>query len=796
MTRVASTLAVVLAVALLASARTLPTDATNDLTEVVVTLAGAPVALDPSGAARVAAEQRRFEEALASRVPEAVVRWRYRLVANGLAVLLPSARARELAGLPGVREVLEPTTYLPRLDDTPGRIGATALWGASLETAGQGVKIGIIDTGVDPHHPFFDPTGYTMPPGFPKGQTRFTSAKVIVARAFPPPGARSAGAGRAFDGQQSSHGTHVAGIAAGNARTPGPGGRTLSGVAPRAYIGNYKALVRTDSGLSPNGNSPEIVAAIEAAVRDGMDVLNLSIGQPEIEPARDLVARALDAAAALGIVSVVAAGNDFNDLGAGSVSSPGTSARAISVGAAALAPSAATHAEFSSVGPTPISLRLKPDVLAPGVAVTSATPGAGWASFSGTSMAAPHVAGAAALLRQRYPAWSPERVKSALTQTATPIRDGSGSLLGTAFQGGGLVALEAAVTPLLTATPSSISFGLVPPGETRRGAVRLEAVGDGAGVWEVAELRTASSTGGADLVLPSSVEVPGTLAWEARARPGASDGDVDGYIVLRRGAETRRIPFWGRVARARLARHAARALVRPGVYRATTRGRPALVSRYRYPDDPRALGVTTVLRGPELVYRFTLARPAVNFGVAITQRARGSRVEPRVVSGLDENRLTGYAGLPLHMNPYLAGFRSPVLAAGALSPRAGEYGVVFDSSARSTAGAFTFRFWVDDVTPPTLRFRSRSVRRGQPLEVAVRDAGSGVYAPSIEARVDGVPLRHTFRKGVIRIPTAGLAPGRHRLELRVSDLQETKNTENVRRILPNTRLVRTVLTVR
>ncbi len=135
------------------------------------------------------------------------------------------------------------------------------------------------------------------------------------------------------DGENSSHGTHVAGIAAGNPRTEATGSRRVSGIAPRAYIGNYKALVGTDSGLSPNGNAPELVAAIEAAVRDGMDVINLSIGEPEIEPRRDVVALALDAAARAGVVPVVAAGNDFNDFGAGTVSSPANSAAAITVAA-------------------------------------------------------------------------------------------------------------------------------------------------------------------------------------------------------------------------------------------------------------------------------------------------------------------------------------------------------------------------------------------------------------------------------------------------------------------------------
>src|SRR6185295_9221545 len=124
----------------------------------------------------------------------------------------------------------------------------------------------------------------------------------------------------------SSHGTHVAGIAAGNANTLAEGTR-ISGVAPRAYLGNYKALtIPTDADVGLDGNAPEIVAAIEAAVADGMDVINLSLGEPEIEPSRDIVARALDAAAAAGVVPVVAAGNDYDDYGPGSMMSPGSSA--------------------------------------------------------------------------------------------------------------------------------------------------------------------------------------------------------------------------------------------------------------------------------------------------------------------------------------------------------------------------------------------------------------------------------------------------------------------------------------
>jgi hypothetical protein len=292
------------------------------------------------------------------------------------------------------------------------------------------------------------------------------------------------------------------------------------------------------------------------------------------------------------------------------------------------------------------------------------------------------------------------------------------------------------------------------------------------------------------------VEVPGSLEYVLAVRPGAPQGDVTGFVVLRRGPDVRRIPYWGRVAVPALGRHTARTLRGPGVYQGTTRGRPALVTSYRYPENPRGVGVTTVLRGPEQVFRFPLTRAAANFGVVVTQQAPGVRVEPRIVTRMDENRLTGYAGLPMHHNPYLDGFRSPVPAAGALSPSAGDYAIVFDSGTPAGAGRFRFRLWVNDVAPPTLRVRSRSVPRGAELLVGATDAGSGVYPASIRVRVDGSSATYLLRRGVIRIPTDRLDAGRHRLEIRVSDYQETKNTENVRRILPNTRTLTTTFTVR
>ncbi|MGH3065389.1 MAG: S8 family serine peptidase, partial [Gaiellaceae bacterium] len=414
MRRLASLAVAALAVSLVAANdRPLAPLAGTRTSEVIVLLESPPLAEAPDSSSELLAEQRAFRRALSVMFPEADVAWRYRLVANGFSLTLPSSQLPGLRKLPGVREVLPAATYGPQLDRTPQQIGASALWGPTLDTAGQGVKIGIIDSGVDPSHPFFDPAGYTMPPGFPKGQVQHTTSKVIVARAFAPSGAPPS-ARVAFHASDISHGTHVAGIAAGNAQTSAGNGRVVAGIAPRAYIGNYKVFVETPSGLSPNANSPAIVAAIEAAVADGMDIINFSGGEPEIEPTRDIVALALDAAAAAGVVPVVAAGNDYSDVGAGSVSSPANSERAIAAAAVEISGNPATrvHAGFSSVGPTTISLRLKPDVAAPGVDVLSSIPGGGWTAFSGTSMAAPHVAGAAALLRQRHAAWTVEQLKS------------------------------------------------------------------------------------------------------------------------------------------------------------------------------------------------------------------------------------------------------------------------------------------------------------------------------------------------------------------------------------------------
>jgi subtilisin family serine protease len=767
-----------------------PASARGGFVEVVVTFDAPPLAR--GGQLRtLSAVQGSVEARLAERVPELTVQRRYSVVVDGLAVRLPQSEVDRLQSVDGVTSVYPSVSYHALRSTTPAFIGAPALWGSRLKSAGQGVKIGIIDDGLDRTHQYFRARGYRMPRGFPKGRKRFTDAKVIVARAFAPRSPTWKYARLPFDPQNSAHATHVAGIAAGNYRTRTPGGR-ISGVAPKAYLGNYKVLTVPSAGFGLNGNSPEIVAGIEAAVRDGMDVINLSLGEAEIDPSRDIVARALDGAAAAGVVPVVAAGNDFEELGAGSVTSPGSSTRAIT--AAAESQSGPFIASFSSGGPTPLSLRMKPDVTAPGVGVLSSVPRreGTWASFSGTSMAAPHVAGAAALLRQRHPKWTVEEIKSALVQTGKPVHGDLGVEAATTREGGGTVDLVRADRPLLFASPTGLSFGFVAPGGTSSRQVALSNAGGGAGDWTVTTTLQQPG-GGISVTVPPVATVPGTLVVTTSASLAATQSDHTGFVVLQRGSDRRRIPFWFRVAAPALGAAQTTPLTRTGTYQGDTRGRPALVNSYRYPDDPSALGVSRALLGPEQVFRVSLSRPVANFGVAMTGAAEG--VEPRVVRAGDENQLLGEIGLPFNANPYLPGFGTPMRVAGAALPGPGEYDVVFDSGTPSGAGAFTFRFWIADTTPPRLTLLSAG---GGRLRVRAVDNGSGIDPRFVRLAVDGNvrSARYVAGQQLITASLSGLRRGRHTFRLLVSDYQESKNMENVPRILPNTSRLRAAFVVR
>jgi subtilisin family serine protease len=812
-----------------------PPRAAADLVEVVVTLPQPSLALEVAhdrtlaAAAKhshsisvrapaavsylrtLAAAQRTLGARLAVAVPTARVRWHYGVALDGVSVVLPSSDLARLRALPGA--TVWPTVTYHTLGDTPDSattttadpgpalIGAPELWGPSLATAGQGIKIGLVDDGIDQAHPYFNPSGYSYPAGFPKGNTAYTTPKVIVARAFPSPSTHWKYAAKPFDPAFSFHATHVAGIAAGDHDTPtAPDhGSPISGVAPKAYLGNYKALTVPTADYGLDGNSPEIAKAIDQAVADGMNVINLSIGEPEVEPRRDIVVKALDNAAAAGVVPVVAAGNDFDAAGYGSVGSPANAPAAITAAASTMGGDG-THpdhiASFSSGGPTPVSLLLKPDVTAPGVDVLSSIPAHDFETLDGTSMAAPHVSGAAALLLQRHPTWSVQQLKSALASTGDTVHPtGRAGTVSVLREGGGRINLVRADQPLIFTNPTSLGWGLVRRGFSDTKELSTTDAGGGRTPWTVS-IRAQSMPRGANLAPEQTTLAAGaSLALRLTVSPTAEAGDGTGFVVLTRGSDVRRIAFWFHVEVPRLALDPHRTLRTPGVYSGDTAGQASRVSSYRYPEQGLAASVPTRLGGPEQVFRFTLRRQVANFGVAVIGSARGVRVSPRLVAGDDENRVVGYTGIPASLNPY-KGFDAAEPVVGAVLPDPGTFEFVFDTPTGAKPGAFRFRFWVNDTSPPTIRLLGRKHVIGRPIRLAVRDSGSGVDPRSFHARVGGKAVRLRYSDGVLYLRTKGLHHGTKTLVVTASDYQETKNMEDVGPVLPNTRTVRTRVTLR
>ena len=279
--------------------------------------------------ARVAAQIR-------AAIPQARIGRRFTILLNALTVSVPAAKLPALLATPAVTKVYPSVAYTLALDRSPSIIGADVLR-RTTSADGTGIKIAVVDDGIDQSNPFFNPAGFTYPAGFPKGATQWTTPKVIVAKVFPGPNAGAPGR-LAVDPDSSFHGTHVAGIAAGVSGTTAPAGADhplvtgLTGVAPRAWLGNYRVFT-VPTPIGHVANTPEIVAAFEEAVKDGMDVVNFSGGGPQIDPANDALITAVHDLAAAGVVPVISAGNDRDDFGNGSAGSPGTAPDAISVAA-------------------------------------------------------------------------------------------------------------------------------------------------------------------------------------------------------------------------------------------------------------------------------------------------------------------------------------------------------------------------------------------------------------------------------------------------------------------------------
>src|SRR6185312_3309664 len=142
--------------------------------------------------AKVESAQARAAAQIRAAIPAAVIQRRFQVVLDGLTVELPFTKLPDLAGLSAVTKIYPSASYSLTLDDSPALIRAAAYWN-STGLRGEGVKIGVVDDGIDDTHRFLAPTGMAYPPGFPRGGRKWTTPKVIVARAFPGPGSGRAG---------------------------------------------------------------------------------------------------------------------------------------------------------------------------------------------------------------------------------------------------------------------------------------------------------------------------------------------------------------------------------------------------------------------------------------------------------------------------------------------------------------------------------------------------------------------------------------------------------------------------
>ncbi|MER7937230.1 MULTISPECIES: S8 family peptidase [unclassified Streptomyces] len=304
----------------------------------------------------------------------------------------------------------------PTLDRSTAQIGAPIAWKAGIE--GQGVKVAVLDTGVDAGHP--DLTG-----------------RIAESKDFSDSGSTT---------DHFGHGTHVASIVGGSGAASGG---TRRGVAPRADLLIGKVL--GDDGY---GSESQVIDGMEWAAAEHAKVVNMSLGSDAPSDGTDPMSQAVDRLSASGQTLFVVAAGNAGEQGASTIGSPGAADAALTVGAVdrddSLAP-------FSSRGPRLTDKAAKPDVTAPGVGIVAAraagtamgTPvDADYTAASGTSMATPHVAGAAALLAQRHPDWNGQRIKDALISTAHLV---SGTKV--TEQGGGRIDIGAALGTL-TATGS------------------------------------------------------------------------------------------------------------------------------------------------------------------------------------------------------------------------------------------------------------------------------------------------------------------------------------------------------
>jgi subtilisin family serine protease len=276
-----------------------------------------------------------FKRWLQQNAPAAKVSGEFDISLNAVGVKLNGVSLGTIASAPMVQSAQHQGVYVPRGHDDPDLdlVSAFEAWtagGGSNTAKGGGVKVAIVDTGIDVTHPCFSDVGYDTQQK--QGPTALTNNKVIVAKVFN----NQAGSRGYTPLDVNGHGSHVAGTVACNEHTPAsvdgvpvtgaPGGYAPSGVAPRALLGNYNVFPGDDG----NARSEDIVDALEEAYEDGFLIANMSLGGRS-DGVNDLLAMAVDNLDRANMVIAVAAGN--SGPGFGTVESPGKAARALTAGA-------------------------------------------------------------------------------------------------------------------------------------------------------------------------------------------------------------------------------------------------------------------------------------------------------------------------------------------------------------------------------------------------------------------------------------------------------------------------------
>jgi len=381
------------------------------------------------------------------------------------------------------------------LDQSVPQIHAPELW--QQGTRGAGVRIAVLDTGYAAGHPDL-------------------AGAVVAARGF-------TAAGPAAVADDNGHGTHVASIAAG--RGTASAGR-YTGTAPEASLVVGKVLDGDGAGFDD-----QIIAGMQwAAVEQHARVINMSLGGGPTD-GTDPMSQVVDQLTAeTGALFVIAAGNSGADR---TVGSPAAADAALAVGSVTKQDELSG---FSSRGPRLGDDAIKPEIVAPGTAIIAARAAGtplgdndpvddSYTRLNGTSMASPHVAGAAALLAQRHPDWRAGQLKAALMGAATVLPD-----LSVYAQGAGRLDVAAAARQTLRADLDSVGFGLLSwpyanaPDRTR--TVTVSNDGDAAAVLATGLDVTAGSGAAAPAgllsVSPATLTVPahgtGTVTVTLRPR--------------------------------------------------------------------------------------------------------------------------------------------------------------------------------------------------------------------------------------------------------------------------------------